>query len=164
MATEIWVNIGLCNGHYLSHREVLWNSTEGDWQRLPILQCGIMSFKIIFLPEASLGLRVLSLPASLCVFFVCVCVCLCLSVSLAVSLSVSLSVYVIALKPTVCQTSSGICCIEGPSVISIQSTEMWLAASGAQPLFTSWLPMFVLFIGYLLSLISKINRPWSKSN
>ena len=59
----------------------------------------------------------------------------------------------IALNPPGWWTPSGIYGIEGPSEICTQSTEMWLAVSGAQPLFTLGLLMFALSLVDFLSLL-----------
>ena len=49
---------------------------------------------------------------------------------------------------------NGICCSEGPGVISIQSAEMPLAVSGdVQPRFTLGLPMVALSLRFFLSLL-----------
>ena len=48
---------------------------------------------------------------------------------------------------------SGIYGIEGPSETCTQSAEVWLAVSGAQPLFTLGLLMFALSLVDFLSLL-----------
>ena len=58
-----------------------------------------------------------------------------------------------ALNLPVWWTPSGIYGIEGPSEICTQSAEVWLAVSGAQPLFTLGLLMFALSLVDFLSLL-----------
>ena len=52
---------------------------------------------------------------------------------------------------------SGICCIEGPGVISIQSAELRLDVIEGKPLFTLGLYVLFLSLEYILSL------PWGLS-
>ena len=73
--------------------------------------------------------------------------------SLRIQVSMGIRYSHIVETPSV-EDFGGICCTEGPSIISIQYAEMWLAVSGGKPLFTVGLPMFALTKEYYLSL------PW----
>ena len=69
-------------------------------------------------------------------------------------LPISLMWVVHSVETPVMVDPSGICCTDGPGVVSTQSAEVRRAVSGGQHLFTLGLPMFALSLEYYLSL------PW----